>query len=227
MKLIGAPLSPFVRKARIVALEKGISHDFDPSVSPMSMAPEFSDINPLRRIPALVVRENDPLGIINDSSAICAYFDRLVPNPPLMPEDAFEYGRMAWLEEFADSGLAETIGGGVFRPVLFNALSGKAPDLETVTKTLTRLREIHFPYLVGQLGGRYWFGGEVFSLADIAIGAQLVNLMHVGYRVSTADGLGEFLDHFLARASVASLLDGETKALAKMGFEAPDLSSLV
>lgn len=226
MKLIGAPLSPFVRKARIVAGEKGIELEFDPSVSPLSMSPEFSQINPLRRIPALVVGDDDPQAIINDSSAICAFFDRHTPSPALMPSDPFQYGRMSWLEEFANSGMAETIGLGIFRPVLFNALSGKAPDLETAAQGLQRLRELHFVYLREQASDGDWFGGEQFTLADVAIGAQLVNLMHIGYRVTEEDGLAGFFDRFLARPSVARLIEGERKALAKMGFTAPDLARL-
>ena len=55
MKLFGAPLSPFVRKARIVAAEKGIDYELDPSPSPLTgFSDEFLALNPLKRIPALL-----------------------------------------------------------------------------------------------------------------------------------------------------------------------------
>lgn len=225
MKLIGAPLSPFVRKARIVAAEKGISYEYDPSVSPLNMPDNYDQIHPMRRIPALIVEEGHAKGIINDSSAICAYFDRLQPHPALMPADPFQYGRMLWIEEFSDSGFAESIGLGVFRPVLFNALSGKAPDIAAAQIGLEKLRAKHFAYLTQQLGDGEWFGGDQFTLADIAVGCNLVNLMHVGYQIKPSDGegLATFFNRFLERESVAVFLDQERNALTKMGFSAPQL----
>ncbi len=226
MKLIGAPLSPFVRKVRIVAAEKNISYDYDPSVSPLSMPDDYVKIHPMKRIPALIVEPNNPQGIINDSSAICAYLERLAPEPALMPSDVLQYGRMLWLEEYSDTGFTEIIGRGMFRPILFNALSGKSPDIETAQASLATIRTDYFSYLESQFGEGPWFGGSQFTLADIAIGCNLINMMHVGYRLQASDSpiLAAYFDRFLARDSVAALLSGEGQALSKMGFTAPKLN---
>lgn len=226
MKLIGAPLSPFVRKVRIVAAEKHISYDYDPSISPLSMPDDYVKIHPLKRIPALVVEPNNPRGIINDSSAICAYLERLAPDPALMPSDAMQYGRMLWLEEYSDTGFTEIIGRGMFRPILFNALSGKAPDIATAQESLVKIRAEYFSYLETQFGDGPWFGGTQFTVADISIGCNLINMMHVGYRLQASDSaiLADYFDRFLVRDSVAALLPGEMQALSKMGFSAPQLS---
>lgn len=226
MKLIGAPLSPFVRKVRIVAAEKNISYDYDPSISPLNMPEDYVNIHPLRRIPALIVEADNPRAVINDSSAICAYFDRLQPNPALMPADTLQYGRMLWLEEYSDTGFTEIIGRGMFRPIMFNVLSGKAPDVETAQKSLVTIRKDYISYLEAQFGEGPWFGGSQFTLADIAIGCNLINMMHVGYRLQAKDSvvLADFFDRFLLRDSVAGLLTGESKALSKMGFSAPQLA---
>jgi glutathione S-transferase len=99
MKLLGSPLSPFVRKARIVAAEKNLDYDYDPRPSPLGWPEGFEKINPLKRIPALLPDSDNPDFAINDSSAICAYFDKLNPNPSLYPEAAVDYGRALWMEE--------------------------------------------------------------------------------------------------------------------------------
>jgi glutathione S-transferase len=226
MKLIGAPLSPFVRKVRIVAAEKGLSYDFDPTISPMNMPENYSQIHPLRRIPALVVEEGNPRAIINDSSAICGYFEKLQPTPSIYPSDPLEFGRNLWLEEYSDSHFTETIGLKVFRPVIFNAFSGKAPDTETAENGVQILRDNHFKYLSEQLGNATWFGNDLFSLADISIGCNLVNLMHAGYRVKESDSpsLAAFFERFMARESVAALVASDLKGFEKMGYIPPALN---
>ncbi|MDC3402154.1 glutathione S-transferase family protein [Alphaproteobacteria bacterium] len=225
MKLIGAPLSPFVRKVRIVAAEKGIAYDFDPSIGPMTMPDSYTDIHPLRRIPALVVEEDNPRAIINDSSAICAYFEKLEPTPSVYPSDNLQFGRILWLEEFADTGFAEQVGLGVFRPMFFNIAMQKEPDIDTAQATLVKLREGHFAYLESQLGDGDWFGGDIMSVADISIGCNLINLMHVGYHLKPSDGarLSAMFERFLSCPSVDSFVQKERATLDKMGMAFPEL----
>ena len=60
MKLIGTHTSPYVRKVRIVLAEKKMEYEFviDSPRQPGSTVP---DINPLGRIPALVLDDDTPL----------------------------------------------------------------------------------------------------------------------------------------------------------------------
>ena len=51
-KLMGANVSPFVRKVRVLLAEEGIPYDFEP-VIPFSPPPNWPDINQLGRIPPL------------------------------------------------------------------------------------------------------------------------------------------------------------------------------
>ena len=129
MKLLGAPLSPFVRKAVIVAAEKNLDYEYDPRPSPLGWPEDFEKINPLKRIPALLPDADKPDFAINDSSAICAYFEKLQPEPALYPSAAEAYGRALWLEEVADTELANKVGMLVFRPVFFNLAAGKPADI--------------------------------------------------------------------------------------------------
>ena len=59
------------------------------------------------------------------------------PENALYPKDAFQYGRALWIEEYADSLLAATGGGGIFRAIFFSLMQGKDPDLDTARETWT------------------------------------------------------------------------------------------
>ena len=48
--LHGAPLSPFVRKARVALAEKGVDYELDPLV-PFGVADEYKKLSPLKKIP--------------------------------------------------------------------------------------------------------------------------------------------------------------------------------
>ncbi|OYU85883.1 MAG: glutathione S-transferase [Bradyrhizobiaceae bacterium PARB1] len=78
MKLTFSPTSPFARKVRIAAIELGLIDKIElvpTTVSPTTPNPAYShDINPLRKLPALIVDENL---VIVDSYNITEYLDEL------------------------------------------------------------------------------------------------------------------------------------------------------
>ena len=74
------------------------------------------------------------LGTIADSSAICAYIEKIHPESPLYPSDPYEYARALWYEEYCDTELIAQIGPGIFRAIQFKRFSGEEPDLETPRK---------------------------------------------------------------------------------------------
>ena len=208
MKLLGAPLSPFVRKAVIVAAEKNLEYEYDPRPSPLGWTEDFIKINPLKRIPALLPDPDNMDFAINDSSAICAYFEKLQPEPALYPGDALAYGRALWLEEVADTDLANKVGMLVFRPVFFNIMANKEADIKSAKEGFETLSEVLLPYLEGQLGDADWFAGDMFSIADIAIASQLMNLDLVGFAMPE-DRFPRLRAHYarcLARPSLAACI---------------------
>jgi len=223
MKLFGAPLSPFVKKARIVAAEKNLDYDYDPRPSPMGWTEGFEQINPLKRIPALLPDADNPDFAINDSSPICAYLDRLNPENPLYPSAPEAYGRALWIEELADSELAHRVGMEVFRPVFFNLASGKAADYESAQKGFANVEDPCLIYLEKQLDGQEWFAGGAFSIADIAVACQLYNLSLVGFDVPAAryPNLAAHLARVSARDSMVSLIADDQGFLTKAGFDFP------
>lgn len=220
MQLLGAPLSPFVRKARIVAAEKGLEYEYDPRPSPLGWPEGFEKINPLKRIPALLPDPSNTDFAINDSSAICGYFEKLQPEPAVYPAEAEAYGRALWIEEVADAELAAKIGMGVFRPVFFNLATGKPADLETSKAGFESLAATLLTYLEGQLGSTAYFAGDAFSIADIAVTTQLMNLNMVGFAVP-ADRFPNLRAHYersTARPSIAAFIEQDAEFIANTGF---------
>lgn len=174
----GAPLSPFVRKVEVALSEKGVDYELE-SVNIMPMPEWFQEISPARRIPVLRDRRygtEGRAGTIPDSSAICAYAERLAPEPRLYPEDPFEHGRAVWIEEYADSELASSAGLGLFRPIMFPRFQGRESDLDTARATWNDKLPRHFDYLESVLDGGDHFVGAAYSIADVAVGCQLTQL---------------------------------------------------
>ena len=221
MKLFGAPLSPFVRKAVVIAAEKGIEYEYDPRPSPLGWTDEFEQINPLKRIPALLPNPSNLDYAINDSSAICAYFEKLQPEPALYPTDPEAYGRALWIEEAADTDLANRVGMGVFRPVFFNLASGKPADTETASEGFEALAKVLLPYLENQLGDGLWFAGDMFSIADIAVMTQMMSLDLVGFGLpqDLFPALRAHFERCMARPSIASCREQNNKFVEKAGFQ--------
>ncbi len=173
----GTPVSPFVRKVEAILADQGEDYDFE-NINIMDMPDWFLDISPARRIPVLrdkSIGEKGAAGTIADSSAICAYLDRKF-EAGLYGASAFDTGRAVWLEEYADTELAQPVGMQLFRPILFPRMAGKKSDIETAKKTWNEILPKHFDYLEGALDGNNFFVGGRFSIADIAVGVQMTQL---------------------------------------------------
>ena len=214
--VLGASVSPFVRKVRAFLAEKGVAYELDP-VNPFSPPEGWRLLSPLGRIPAL--RDGDRT--LADSSVICAYLERRFPRPALYPSDDFEYARALWFEEFMDGGFVPIAGPKVFMPlVLAPMFSGKPVDAaaeaaaeEVVAKDLSKL----WDYLERELGEREFFLGERLTIADIAVTCPHVNLRHAGVSPERKrwPRLRAFLDRMLGRPSLSALVDEETPAFGK------------
>ena len=206
----GGNISPFVRKVRVALAEKGIDYKLD-QVNPFAPPPEFPKISPLKRIPVLRDTDLPEPNTLPDSSIICDYLEHKFPNPPLYPADPFERGRALWYEEYADSLMASTIGGGLFFERVIKRLLRKEPDEAICVKTLTEKIPPIFDYLEGEIGDREFLVGTAFSIADIAIATMLVNFEHAG---ETPDPkrwpkLASYIERMHGRASFKACIDEE------------------
>lgn len=167
MKLLGTPTSPYVRKVRLVLLEKNIAHDYliDPPREPGSLV---ARVNPLGRIPALVL---DDETCVFDSPVIAEYVDSLNDNPILIPRDnALARMRVKRWEALADGIMdsALAVRNERIRPeekqepgniALHNNAISRALDFASVS-----------------LGNDAWVNGREISLGDLALFSTLVYL---------------------------------------------------
>ncbi len=96
MKLLYSPTSPFARRVRIAAIELGLSDRIaleTVQVAPTRENAQFAaQINPLRKIPALVL--DDGVTVLVDSSVICDYLDSLAGGGRLTPAAGAERWRV-------------------------------------------------------------------------------------------------------------------------------------
>jgi len=208
--LYGASPSPFVRKVRVFLAEKGMQYDHDP-VIPFTAGPEFKKISPLGKIPAY--RDGDRT--LCDSSVICAYIERVNPEPALYPKDPYEYARALWFEEYADTALTQVIGPKIFfqkivGPMFFN----QKTDAAVVKKAVEEELPVLFDYLESQLSGDGMIAGKRFSIGDIGIATTFVNLHHAGFGVDAArwPKLARYLATVHGRPSFKAVIDEETAA---------------
>jgi glutathione S-transferase len=209
--VLGVNASPFVRKVRAMLAEKGISYDLEP-VIPVNVSPEFKKISPLGKIPAF--RDGDVT--LCDSSVICAYLERKHPAPALYPADPYEYARALWFEEFGDTALSSVVGPKIFfkkivAPRFFNQPVDEAAIRQAVAEDLPPL----FDYLESQLGTSEGIAGGAFSIGDIGLASQFVNLRHAGVSVDATrwPKLARYVARMLERPSFAALWQEEAPQL--------------
>ena len=101
MRLYYTVPSPFARKCRIVAREKGIALD-EVIVDPYASDPDLVAANPLIQVPTLVT---DGDGAISDSPVICDWLDAHGSGPRLTPVDGPDRWRVKRLETLANGAL--------------------------------------------------------------------------------------------------------------------------
>lgn len=174
--VIGSPISPYVRKVMVFLKEKGVAFEHE-DVNPFSPPEGFREVSPLGRIPAF---RHDGR-IVNDSSIICHYIERLHPAPAFYPQDPYDCARAEWLEEYMDGGYMPVSGPKVFFPlVLSPLLTGKEADETEPRRVIAEELPGFFDYLENQIGDSGYFVGESLSIADIAVAALFVNTRLAG-----------------------------------------------
>jgi glutathione S-transferase len=103
MKLYITVPSPFSRKVRIVAHEKGLSDRIEEiAVDPYANAPELLATNPVVQVPTLIAEDGLPL---TDSPVIAEYLDMIGSGPRLLPAEGAERLRVKRLETLANATL--------------------------------------------------------------------------------------------------------------------------
>lgn len=167
MKLLGTDTSPYVRKVRLVLLEKNLAHSYlvDPPRDPGS---QVARVNPLGRIPALVLDDDT---CVFDSPVIAEYLDTLNDTPILIPrEDALARMRVRRWEALADGIMdsAVAVRNERTRPEEKQEPNNIALHNNAVARALAYAAEL--------LGEREWCEGTAVTLADLALASALIYL---------------------------------------------------
>jgi glutathione S-transferase len=169
--IIGAPVSPYVRKVMAVCDLKGVPYRIDPII-PFQGNDEFSRLSPLRRVSVLI----DDQVTLADSTVIAEYLDDRHGMPGLFPETPAARARARWIEEFADTRI-----GDVFIWRLFNA-AVIAPSVWKLARedvAIARVVREDLPAVMDYLETIAPPNGFVcgaLTVADIAVAVHFANL---------------------------------------------------
>lgn len=202
MKLLGTQNSPYVRKARLVLLEKNIPHTYIIDV-PNEPNSQVARANPLGRIPVLIV---DSETSVFDSSVIAEYADTLNDTPVLIPRNnALDRMCVKRWEALADG-------------IMDSAVSVRTESTRPADKQDAAVINLHntaitraLAYAAEQLGDREWCEDNAISLADLALVSALIYLdlrqAERNWR-STHPNLAAWFARMSARTSVKTALAG-------------------
>jgi glutathione S-transferase len=200
MKLYDGGRAPNPRRVKVFLAEKGITVPIE-QVDLGKLAhksPEYTAINPLQRVPAL---ELDDGTIISESIAICRYFERLHPEPPLFGTDARDGALVEMWERRIEFHLLGPVSH-VFRnshPAMKEMEVPQVPAWADANKP----RVMDFLALLDrELKSRRYVAGDRYSVADIT-GMIAVDFMKPAKLVvpDTLGNLKRWHDEVSARPS--------------------------
>lgn len=164
MKLIGSLTSPFVRKVRIVAMEKHIDLEFSVDV-PWTPDTKVPDANPLGKVPVLVMDDGSTLF---DSRVIAEYLDSVTPVSRLIPEGNRQRIAVKRWEALAD-GIVDAAA------LIFLERTRRAPEHQSQDWIVRQEQKVFrgLEAMSEELGEKKFCTGETMNLADIAVGCAL------------------------------------------------------
>jgi len=173
MKLVvlGSPNSPYLRKVRVFAIEKGIELGFQPN-SPWTRETLATTYNPLGKIPILIREDGSTL---YDSRVIVEFLDICAPEPRLIPAaDGPRIAVRRW-EALAD-GVCDAVAA-YFMERQYPTGQQRSDWIERQTRKI-----VHgLAALDEGLAAREWCVGDSLSLADAAV---ICALDYVSFRAS-------------------------------------------
>jgi len=165
MKLYDSRQAPNPRRTRIFLAEKDITVPTEQVdiTAKQHKTPEYAAINPLQRMPALVLDDGT---VITESIAICRYFELLQPEPPLFGVGAKEIALVEMWNRRVELGLFFPVAQ-VFRhthPAMKELEVPQVPDWAEANRP--RILEF-LRVLDSELKNTRFIAGDRYTVADI------------------------------------------------------------
>lgn len=169
MKLIGSLASPYVRKVRVVMLEKKVEYDFALD-NVWGAETKIHESNPLGKVPCLIM---DDGGAMFDSRVIVEYLDTLTPVGKLIPPNGRERAEIKCWEALAD-GVCEA---GILVRLERTLRPADQQSEAWVTRQMTKIHD-GLKAMSSGLKDTAYCAGNQYTLADVAVGCALGWLSH-------------------------------------------------
>ncbi len=165
MKIIEDGRAPNPRRVRIFLAEKDIDIEYEQIdiTEFQHKTPDFSDLNPLQRVPVLLLDDGNA---ISESMAICRYFEELQPEPPLMGTGPYVKANVEMWQRRMELNLLFPVA------QTFRHLHPAMKEMEK--PQVAEWGEVNRPRVLtmlslldAELSGRQFIAGDEFSVADI------------------------------------------------------------
>ena len=172
MKLYDSQLAPNPRRTRIFLAEKGVEVERVDFNIPRgdNLDPEFLKVNPRGLLPTLVLDDGT---VLDESIAICRYFEETVPEPNLMGTDAVSKAKIEARQRHMEfdglQGAAECFRNS-YPGFAKRGLGGNVGEVEAIPELAARGKasvERFFESLDAYLADNAYCAGDQFSIADI------------------------------------------------------------
>ncbi len=177
LKLYHLDRSPFGWKVRMVLEEKKTPYEL---VIPVNKSEDqaFFKLNPFRLTPVLELEDG---ATIYESTVINEYLEEKYPEPAMLPKDLHERARIRMIEDSTDQYLYVTLrelrsAQFEYSPPFLVRKKADQVDHKLLEASRVKLHE-HLTRLESELAGRKFFGGAMFSLADVALAPPLTASM--------------------------------------------------
>ena len=164
MKLIGSLTSPYVRKVRIVFLEKKVDVDLELE-NVWAADTKIALNNPLGKVPCLILDDGEA---IYDSRVIAEYVDTLSPVGKLIPAGSRERAIVKTWEALAD-GVDDA---GILARLEVTLRPTEQQSSEWLERQMGKI-DAALAQMSRELGDNAWCHGNQMTLADIAVGCAL------------------------------------------------------
>lgn len=163
MKLIGSLTSPYVRKVRVVLVEKHIDYEMQVDI-PWNEDSKVPEYNPLGKVPVLLLDDGTSLF---DSRVIVEHLDNVTPLGKLIPDDNRERTAVKRWEALGDG-----ISDAAAAIVVEKKRPAKLQSKDWISRQHGKV-EAGLTAAARELSEKNWCSGDSYNLSDIALGCAL------------------------------------------------------